>query len=268
MEVQSVNKHIIEVVVFGVAAALLMSGSVIFFFFRYHKRLLAQKIQLQATELQHKEQLIQANIRSQDEERLRISKDLHDDVGSRLSGLRLLVSKMASTMPDNHELQNTVSQYKTGIDAVIDDVRNISHSLSPPGIAIWGLHDTLEGYCEQMSASSGIAIHVENSCPDVLARLEYDTMLAIYRIVQELINNTLKHAAANSIGIRFSTNDRDMLLTYTDDGCGMDTSVASKGMGMYNIESRMKMTGGSYTIESSVGNGFSINIRIPQKHTA
>ena len=147
------------------------------------------------------------------------------------------------------------------IDNIITNTRNISHDLSPLTGGAYGLIDALEDYCDQLNNSGKIEISLSFSSEEILSRLNLKHALAIYRVIRELINNTIKHAAAKHITIDFTERDDQLFLLYKDDGKGMEKNTINKGMGMNNIESRLGMIGATYEINTAPGNGFEITIQ-------
>lgn len=250
-------------IVIGMAVTFLLALSLVFFYIRYQRRLLNQQLQLQKAELLHKEELLHATIQSQEDERRRIGRDLHDGVGSILSNLRMNINRLNSIV-GNDPAVNTMTEQSTAlIDKTIADVRSIAHSLSPPGLELFGLAGALEELCDSISQSGELNISIENNMRN-FKKLQPNVSLALYRVLQEFIANTLRHAGANTALIRFSEQDSSLLVHYRDDGKGfLQTGAKQTGMGMRNIESRLGMIGAKHTITSSPGEGFSAGITVP-----
>jgi signal transduction histidine kinase len=266
MEIQSIDARTLSIIILGSGGAFLLSASVIFFFIRYQRKTQLQKEELLKAELAFKQELLYANIRSQEEERIRISKELHDHVGGTLSVLRFLVDQLEPVTPGVAPDQKLMVTYKEMIDGVINDVRHISHTMAPPGLALWGLQEALVALCEKITLSSGITINVHCENPDDIKRLPFDHALALYRVIQELITNTLKHASASRISIAMSRCERQIVVVYSDDGVGADTDLqTTKGMGIQNIENRLMMIGATYHVKTAAGHGFTFTIKVPQE---
>jgi signal transduction histidine kinase len=247
--------NIFVLVVFATVGTFILSTSFVFFFLRYQRRAQQQKEALQQAELAYSENLLNAALQSQEEERRRIGRDLHDDVGASLSNLRMVLSQKKSGEGDT---------YKPLIDQIIGTVRNISHSLSPPGLELFGLEHTLHELCDTFNTSGQLHLHFDNAAGSKIDALPKETALALYRVVQELLSNTVKHAAAQKVSLRFFEKDGKLLLRYADDGKGMDGQQAKKaGMGMQNIAGRLRMIQAVYEIETSIGNGFVMTIILP-----
>jgi signal transduction histidine kinase len=264
METQGIDDNISYLALLGTVGGLLLASSVVFFFVRYQRRLIAQQAAMQKAELEHKQQILNSIISSQEEERIRISKDLHDHVGSTLSSLRFIVSRIGASANDPAAIRSISDETKGSIDRIIEDVRNISHSLSPAGLELWGFHEALEAYCDKTGNASGLNIITYDSTDGILKQLLFDDALSLFRVVQELVNNTIKHASAQNVTITISADDHCIYVRYADDGRGIDLkSDKGRGIGIYNIESRLGMINAEYDIVTAPGAGYTFNIRMP-----
>ncbi len=255
---QKITENIFLLVLFAVLGTFILAASFIFFFIRYQRRITLQKAAMQKAELQHSDQLLHATLLSQEEERKRIGRDLHDDVGASLSNLKMIMAQAV-------EATVNTPAYKPLIDNIITTVRNISHSLSPPGLALFGLENTLHELFDNFNAAVKIKVTFENELGEKLDRFDEQTALALYRILQELLTNTVKHAGAGNILIRCYQENGNSIITYQDDGIGMDTTKGKKaGMGMQNIEARLRMIHAISEIPT-VAKGFFIKIILTEK---
>jgi signal transduction histidine kinase len=256
---QHVTDNIFLLVVFATVGTFILATSFVFFFLRYQRRAQQQREVMQQAELAHQENLLHAALESQEEERRRIGRDLHDDVGASLSNLRMVMSRSSTA-----EASTEAPVYKPLIDNIITTVRNISHSLSPPGLELFGLEHTLFELCDTFNTSGVISLSFVNEAGNRVDALDKKTALAIYRVLQELISNTIKHAEAKKIIIRFYSDYSRLILDYRDDGKGFDAALIKKtGMGLQNIEGRLGMVRASYEVTSSPGNGITVRIILP-----
>lgn len=263
MEVQSLDGRTLSVILLGSGGALLLSVSVIFFFIRYQRKTQQQKEQLLKAELEFKQQLLYANIRSQEEERVRLSKELHDHVGGTLSVLRFMIDQFDPVLSKS-AAQDPINTYKEMMDGVIDDVRHISHAMAPPGLALWGLQEAVGALCEKISRSSGTDIRVSCNAPEMVRQLPFDHALALYRVIQELITNTLKHASAKAIAVVMDSEGDQLSVVYSDDGVGAAGGLnTAKGTGIQNIENRLLMIGARHMIKTAPGQGFVLTMHVP-----
>ena len=203
--------------------------------------------------------MLSAIIESQEIERKRIGQDLHDEIGGTLSAIKLMLN--AAKQKDQIN-QDTILSAKQLIDKMIVDVRNISHDLSPPGLAMFGLYTTIQGFVSIINETGEIEIEITHQ-PFIEERiLTEKAELALFRVITQLIANTLKHANASKIDINFKLIDADLVIDYNDNGKGFDMSILEekKGMGMQNIFSRLQMVNATYTIETAENKGFKMII--------
>ena len=243
-------------IMFAMLGTFVLAAAFVYFFIQYQRRISQQKSAMQKAELEHSEQLLHATLLSQEEERKRIGRDLHDDVGTSLSNLKMMMAQTAETVADS-------TTYKPLIDNIITTVRNISHSLSPPGLSLFGLENTLHELFDNFNKAGNIKLVFENELAEKLDAFNEQTALALYRIVQELLTNTVKHANANQVLIKCFKERGNTIITYQDDGKGIDTKAGKKsGMGMQNIEARLRMIQAQYELPVAA-KGFFIKIIIP-----
>ena len=252
---QKVTDNIFLLVLFAMLGTFILATSFIFFFIRYQRRIAMQKEAMQKAELDHSDQLLHATLLSQEEERKRIGRDLHDDVGASLSNLRMIMAQEVQTIPGK-------AGYKPLIDNIITTVRTISHSLSPPGLALFGLENTLHELFDNFNSAGTINVGFENDLGEKMDTFGEQSALALYRIIQELLANTIKHAQAKNVLIRFFEESGHTIITYQDDGKGIDMAAGKKhGMGMQNIEARLRMIH-AHSKMPAVEKGFFIKIVI------
>jgi signal transduction histidine kinase len=253
---QKVTDNIFLLVLFAMIGTFILAASFVFFFIRYQRRISLQKEAMQKAELEHSDQLLHATLLSQEEERKRIGRDLHDDVGASLSNLKMIMSQTVETAADK-------PAFKPLIDNIITTVRNISHSLSPPGLSLFGLENTLHELFDNFNAAGIVKVNFENETGEKIDSFDEQTALALYRIIQELLTNTVKHAGAENIVIKCFTENSNCIITYQDDGKGLDTINGKKsGMGMQNIEARLRMINATSEMPA-VSKGFFIKIILP-----
>jgi signal transduction histidine kinase len=254
--------NIYILVILGMVGSFLMVSSFILLYVRNQNKILKQRQQLQFKEIEHQKELLQAIIESQETERKRIGQDLHDDVGTALSSLRLTIEmfKPGDEGSNNHK---HVKLSKDIIDKVIRDVRYISHNLSPPALSYYGLAAAIEEKASFINNSGQLTVNLVNGAEDALKALSLPASVALYRVLEELINNTIKHAGATQSIIKISAADNILSINYSDNGKGMNSAAVAIGMGMQNIESRLTVINAGYVIDSAIGHGFRINITYP-----
>jgi len=233
---------------------------------RNQNKLLRQQKQLAAAEIMHQKTLLQAVITSQEAERQRIGSDLHDEVGAVLSSLRMLIEKHSDGDAFAAE-EGFTEQSKNIIDRVIKNVRQISHNLSPHINGDLGFYDAVHELCDTVRNSVPIRLTLDFSEEHIPADLNNSTAMAVYRVLAELINNTVKHAKADKISICIRTATDAMQISYADDGIGFtnDMGFSTKGMGLQNIESRLNMISATWAMAPGNSRGFAMDISLPIK---
>ena len=255
----------------GTLGILLPTIAAIFFFIFYQRRLLKQHKQNKALEASYQRELLEANIQTEENVRQQIAKDLHDDVGARLSAVKLYISQIQRKLEKKLFPVGLTKQTKDLTSDTIHSVRNISHNLLPPLLENFGLTEALEDFVTKLNASDAIEVNFDHYGYE--QRLDMQTELALYRIVQELTNNTLKHAQASQVNLYFYVGTQQLKLIYEDNGVGFTLSESNvvgnqlikkekKGLGLKNIESRVKVLNGKMTFNSGKDQGIQVEIDI------
>ncbi|MCY2687612.1 AAA family ATPase [Salinimicrobium sp. TH3] len=205
---------------------------------------------------------IEAVIESQENERQRIARDLHDSLGQTLALSKINLSRLH---PDSLELEHRIliDQVMNLIDEGCTDVRMISHNLMPPDLDNKSLKEILENLIEKNRQSRKIEYSFRSygSGDDISVAGKY----TLYRVLQEILQNIIKHASASSVTISLTTNNEFVNLLVEDNGKGFDTNLTGLGLGLKNIHSRIKLLNGHLDIDSSINNGTNFNISIPTK---
>jgi signal transduction histidine kinase len=251
-------------IVISVAGIGLLVTGFILLQVRNQQKLLRQQKELTDAELIHQKKLLEAEITSQETERLRIGKDLHDEVGSTLSSLRLLIEGHT----EKKQSAAAVAEFNTGskkiIDRVINNVRQISHNLSPHINGSFGFYDAVSELCESLNTSGVVSLTLDFKEPGTAPAINNNIAMAIYRVLAELINNTIKHAKATTIYITIVITENNIDIRYADDGIGFlfNSPVSSRGMGLQNIESRLTMVHAKWQFPPGNKKGFTMDISV------
>ncbi|MFC1857716.1 PAS domain S-box protein [Thermodesulfobacteriota bacterium] len=218
--------------------------------------------------------LTHAMIKAQEGERLRISRDLHDRIAQDLSILKITFDTLFDDHPNTSpELKEKVTRITSIIQGTISAVRDLAYELRPPGLDQLGLVRTIFQYCEDLSKKMGIKIDFYAAGMEEL-RLDFDTEINLYRIIQEGLNNVQKHADATRVTIRLVSSFPKIILRIEDDGKGFDlqkrllTAIQNRRMGLQNIRERVALLNGKIKIKSRPMTGTKIFIDIPyqEKH--
>jgi len=247
---------------YSVIGVLIMITFFLVLYIRNQNVVWQQRKQFQETEIQQQKQLLNAVIESQESERKRIGQDLHDEIGGTLSAMKLMLGALKQ---QGLISEDNILPVKELIDKMIKDVRHISHDLSPPGLAMFGLYTTIEAFVSLINNTGKIEIEIDHD-PYVEERLLAErTELALFRVITQLIANSLKHADATQISLSFKPANGILAIDYADNGKGFDLAILNerKGIGMQNIVSRLQMVDATYQMETSPGKGFKIGISCP-----
>jgi len=208
---------------------------------------------------------IKAMVATQEEERKRISRDLHDDVGTKLSALKLFLSSLQQKAinTNNEEIKSLAESSEQFITEAIQDVRQLLLNLSPTVLEDFGYTTAVEGLVNKMNETKQIQFTLVVF--GMKQRLQKDYELALYRITQELINNVLKHAEAKHVSLQIGQRNEKIILMIEDDGKGFDLNIHKDGYGLNNLEARTKLMHGIMTIDSQPEKGTSVLIEIPYR---
>ncbi|WP_201980586.1 sensor histidine kinase [Hymenobacter rubidus] len=230
----------------AIGLMLLIGGAVVVLLVTYQKRLLQQQLHLRAAEAGHQEQLLLAVIEAQEVERERIGRDLHDDVGSTVAMARMLVDRLGGTIGGD-DAATLLDLAREVLGTAVDEIRSVSHSLYPALLARAGLLKALEYLAEVTRRSGSLAVVLDLHYPHPLGLAQE---LALYRICQELVHNTIKHArGASQLRIELHQSGPRLSLTVTDNGCGFSPGPAAAngvpavhaGVGLRSIGVRVDM---------------------------
>ncbi|WP_276497405.1 sensor histidine kinase [Pontibacter litorisediminis] len=247
---------------------LVLAVGIIVFVVLYQRRMLQHQEQLRQLQSVKQQQVLEATLHAQEEERRRVARDLHDEVGAMLSLVRLNLHQMVSQAEcKDDKMQENAQHMKQQLDEVLGSVRRISHDLMPVVLEKLGLAQALEALRKALAASGKMELVI--SCNDKTKRLKPQHELLLYRMVQELLNNTIKHAKATQVSINLQFTPSETSLVYMDNGVGFDMAAMqqekamSGGLGIMSLQSRAALLNGSITITSAPGAGTTASISVP-----
>lgn len=245
---------------------LVLSGSIILFVVFYQKRMIQEQLKRQALEFEYQQKMLQAELESQESERRRLAADLHDSIGGMLSTIRVGLITAGRSLPDPQSIDET----KRMLDDTISSVRRISRDLMPSTLEKFGFIQAIKELCERFQATSKISISFSEQ--GEIPTLEQQRELMIFRIVQELLNNAVKHAQATLIEVSLCKDEHRLTVTVKDDGVGFDVveqkndKQFGKGLGLFSIENRARLLNGIVNFESEAGRGSKITLTLPVLH--
>ena len=220
---------------------------------------------------EHIHALTQQLIKTQEDERQKISRELHDRVGQDLSMLKIGVDTLfdnQGAVPD--AVKKKVLEFSKILQQSIAAVRDLAYDMRPPSLDQLGLVQTIFRHCEDLTAKTGLKIDFNAAGMDRL-KLDFDTEINLYRLVQESLNNIHKHAKANVATVRMVASFPNIILRIEDDGKGFDTESRlisasnEKRMGLQSMRERVKLLNGTIMIQSLPMEGTKIFIEVPYK---
>ncbi|MCC6289394.1 MAG: sensor histidine kinase [Chitinophagaceae bacterium] len=243
---------------------LLIIAALGWFYFRNHKRLQKQKelsYQQQLLEAEQKQeiQFARALLQGEEKERKRIASDLHDGLGGMLAGVKINLSKLAENPKSVNMLNTDINKVIDQLDGSVNELRRIARNMMPESLLQLGLEVSLKDMCDAVNTAS---TKVEFQAFSINAGLPKETQITIYRIVQELLANVIRHANASEILVQCSQNENTFYITLEDNGKGFDISTLplQKGIGISNVKNRVEFLKGKMDIQSSPAQGTAVNI--------
>jgi two-component system NarL family sensor kinase len=260
-QVRIKQKDTINYLLIGGAAALLIIS--LLSYRNYRQKQYLQQQRISELETENKLTAAEAVLKGEEQERTRLAKDLHDGLGGMLSGIKYSLNAMRNNLvmtPDN------VEAFERSIDMLdnsIHEMRRVAHNMMPEALVKFGLDVSLKDFCNDINKSGALKVQYQSIGMEN-ATIGQTTSIAIYRIVQELINNVIKHAGANTAIVQVSKTNDDITVTVEDDGHGFDPAVLnnSGGIGWANIRSRVEYLNGRLDMQTAPGEPTSILIEL------
>jgi signal transduction histidine kinase len=262
------RKIYIALLLFAIAALVLIGWLLYRNNLRKQKLLQTDKLlqQERIVALEQEKQLMasQAMLQGQEEERGRLARDLHDGLGGILSGAKYSLNDMKENAIIPAENVAALEKTMIMIDQSITELRRIAHNLMPECLSNQTLHEALSDYCSQVSSTSAVKINYYDLGMDTLPP-DNTLKITVYRIVQELISNIIKHANASTAQVQIIAKESLLRITVEDDGNGFDIASleSAGGIGYKNIKSRIEFLKGRFDVRSTHEEGTSVYIEIP-----
>ena len=255
------KRKALNYVLIGSGAALLILSLLAYRNYKQKQKLQQQRI----SELETFQHLYATEnvLKGEEKERTRLAKDLHDGLGGMLSGIKYSLNTMKGNLIMTPENNQAFERSMDMLDSSIKEMRRVAHNMMPEALVKFGLDTALKDFCNDVNQSGALkvsyqSIGLENEI------IEQTTAITIYRIVQELINNTMKHAAAKTAIVQISKSDGQLAITVEDDGTGFDTAILkqSRGIGWGNIQNRVEFLKGTLDVQSAMEKGTSVHIEL------
>lgn len=271
LQINSASTGTSYVMLLGTLTMLFLVVGIVVFVIIHQRKVMRFNNQLKKLEDDKQQILLNASIKFQEEERNRIAADLHDDVGPLLATARLYLNENIVNLEPAAQVQSIISA-KQIIDDAIQLIRNISHSMMPPTLKNFGLESAVGDLFQKINGSGTLNASVRFH--DYRTRLKLDQELLIFRIIQELVNNIIKHSGAGFIHLTQNANATHTYIRLHHDGKGIEQTEFdrlnqfSTGLGLKNIASRIKVLNGRIFFEIDPSHTYyKVTIEIPKEST-
>ncbi len=244
------QEQLIAILVYGIVFVVLLTTGLMLFFYYSRKKITEKEMEKVELKLKNQEVVLQATIATQEEERKRIAQDLHDAISSKLNVIGLTANLLLDSETMADEEKKSLEHILNINNTVLESSRKIAHDLLPPILEKFGLKVALEELVEDYMKASNLQILHQINIGDGLTKIDE---LHVFRIVQELINNALKHANATQLKIDLSPIENGFNLFFADNGKGFDPEKMDykMGLGLQNLKSRAAILKCDLAIESS-----------------
>ncbi|WP_395042724.1 sensor histidine kinase [Flavobacterium sp.] len=237
---------------------LILAVVIILFFYFSRKKIIKKELEKKDLEINHQKELLKSIIITQEAERKRIAQDLHDDISSKLNVVSLNSHLLKTPNLSKVELIEITNNISNLTAKALENSRRIAHDLLPPVLEKFGIHAGIEELVVEFNSSKIVDVVYKNDIKFDIS--EIDRQLHIFRILQELLNNSVRHGKATEIKIEFKNDKGINTCFYSDNGIGFNVNSIDnmKGLGMKNIESRVTFLNGKFTIDSPKSGGINV----------
>jgi signal transduction histidine kinase len=212
-------------------------------------------------------QLAQQVVTAQEEERRRLSRELHDESGQALTALKIGLDLIRLDLPEEATaLQERIGEAVTLSETTMDQIRMLAQDLRPPALDAVGLYPTLEGFCQEFGERTQLNVRFSGA---EVPPLSDAVNISLYRVLQEALTNAAKHASADQVEVTLDYDEGTVYISVEDDGVGFDVQNATAdpdrpgGIGLLGMQERLDLLGGELIIDSRPGRGTRIVAQIP-----
>ncbi len=255
------QKNTLNYILIGSAVTLLLISLLSYRTYRQKQKIQQQRI----SELETQQQLTatEAVLKGEAQERTRLARDLHDGLGGMLSGIKFAMNTMKTNLlmtPDN---QQAFERSVDMLDSSIQEMRRVAHNMMPEALVKFGLDTALKDFCNDITQSGALKVNYQSIGMTGIS-IDQTAAITIYRIVQELVSNSIRHAAASTAIVQLTRTDGQLAVTVEDDGKGFDTGLLqhAKGIGWSNIQNRVDFLKAKLDVKAAEGHGTSVLIEI------
>ena len=258
-------REVIIVIISGIIIFLVLTGIVIFILLYYQKKKFQHHKEITEMEKQYTEELLRTRLEIQEETFKTISQEIHDNIGQALSFVKLNITTINEKIPD--DVKEKLTESKNLLSKSIQDLRDIARSLNPDFLTEIGLTGAIEQQLQLLEKTGQYKTSIIVN-GDVYKN-DQQRELVTFRIVQELLNNIVKHAEATAVSIKMNYLQDKLIITVDDNGKGFDVSSmqsaqSNQGLGLRNMMNRMSLINGSIKIDSKPNEGTNAVIELPK----
>jgi signal transduction histidine kinase len=242
----------------GLLAAVLILG---YFYFQNRKK--NQRLKLQTLEMEQKKKTTQAVMQAEEQERKRIAGELHDSVAQKMVVAKISLEALTNHAQQMNEKEKKIfSNVQTLLEESTTEIRNLSHIMMPQILALAGLSETVKSFLDKVEQAD---LKINFSSEGDFTAIPENTALMIYRVIQEAVQNVLKHASATKLDVSMICENNEVDVIIEDNGVGFNTSAndIAAGNGLANLRSRIAFLNGKLDINSTAGSGTIIAFYIP-----
>ncbi|MFC0182822.1 sensor histidine kinase [Pseudarcicella hirudinis] len=245
------------ILIISTSVILLIVGFVLIYAVIFQRRMLGNQQKIQQLETEKQEALLKAVLETQEFERGRLAQDLHDSVGQVLSAIKLNVRQLDKlsnvepvNLPRQQELLKTTHELT---EDCISEIRNIIRNILPPVLRDFGLASAIKDLAEKVQNSTDISVIYHQEGEDFRFRKENEML--IYRVVQELFNNAIKHSQGSQFKLDYLRNPDALSIIFEDNGIGFDPDQTGAGLGLKGMQSRVQLLKGDLKVYSKQNQG-------------
>jgi two-component system, NarL family, sensor kinase len=255
------DDEVISIIIIGSMGMLTLCVGFAAFIALYQRKMFQEREERRLMDLEFQTQMIQLQIDSTEIERKRIAADLHDSIGSLLWAAKLNIAFLGRSVDFAGELKDSYTETMRMLDQSVDSVRRISWELTPEAFNHTGLASSVKEFCTRLDGKGHKVIYDEQGRG---VFWKDDRALMVYRIVQELVNNAVKHSKGKVIKVKLLWNTQFLEIKVSDDGIGfvVNEKVRS-GVGWWNISNRSNKIGAKLLVKENVPNGAVIELTVP-----
>jgi signal transduction histidine kinase len=202
-------------------------------------------------------------IEAQEQERTRIGRELHDDIGQRLALLAVQSQQLHEDTLILPEVRSRMGEFHKQISEIAADIQSLSHELHSAKLQYLGIAGAIRGFCQEFAEQQ--KVEIDFNAHDLPSPLSPDISLCFFRVLQEALHNSAKHSGVRHFEVRLWGTSDEIHLTVSDSGVGFDREAAktSRGLGLISMEERLKLVKGTLSIESQLKRGTTIHARVP-----